>query len=162
MTMSSLIIFAAIAVFTIGSAVALFILRKLFHAVIALTLAFIGCSFVLLYLHETLLALILLLIFVGGISTYLIVAVATEEKRTKIISIPLLVLLTLLFTGGTLLFIYQSLQVQYQPASVDIEQMITSAFQAQYLLLYFMVLLLFSTTIGGTLVMKRFVKLLIR
>jgi NADH:ubiquinone oxidoreductase subunit 6 (subunit J) len=162
MDVPSLIVFAAVSAFTIGSAVSIFILKRLLHAVVALTFVFVGSALVFLDLGQTLFALLLLLVFIGGISTYLIVAVATEEKKAGIISIPAFFLLVFVFALVVSFFTFQGLSQNENAAqALDLSQTVATALQTQYLLLYFMVLLLFSSAIGGLLVIKKFTKLLI-
>ena len=77
---ASIVLFA-IAAFTIISAAWVFLSRKLMHSVIALTIAFTGSASVFALLGQAEMALLQLFVFVGGLSTYLIVAVAAEEDR---------------------------------------------------------------------------------
>src|SRR5574337_1295696 len=85
-TSPDLYAYAAISVITVISALLLFLQKRLLYSAIALAIVFAGSALVFLYLGQTLLALIQLLVFVGGLSTYLVVAVATEEKGRKLFS----------------------------------------------------------------------------
>ncbi|MGC8710240.1 MAG: hypothetical protein ACP5RF_01345 [Candidatus Micrarchaeia archaeon] len=81
--MISEILFALISLFTLASAIVMLLSRKLLRAVIALAFAFTGSSLIFLMLQQSILALLQLFVFVGGLSTYLIVAVAAEPKLSK-------------------------------------------------------------------------------
>src|SRR5208283_373994 len=75
------IIFIIISILTIGSAMAVFFSKRLLHAVLALTLAFGGSALFFLYADQPFAAFLQLFILVGGLSTYLIVALASEESK---------------------------------------------------------------------------------
>jgi len=68
-----------VSIFELGSLAFIFISKTLLHSVLSLTLAFIGNSALFLILQQPLLAIIQLFIFVGGISTYALVGVASAS-----------------------------------------------------------------------------------
>ncbi|MDE1861060.1 MAG: hypothetical protein KGH72_05100 [Candidatus Micrarchaeota archaeon] len=156
------IVFAGIAILTVGSALMLFMLKKLIHAVVCITLAFIGAALMMLFLGQSLFALLLMLVFIGGISTYLVVAVATEEKKAVMINQKLFIGAVTVFTLTMAISILPQVAApQTLPAQTGMADLLSQFIQGQYLILYLLVLLLFSTVIGGILVMRKFAKLLI-
>lgn len=157
--MLELLYFAPIALLTIASAVLIFAQSRLLYAALALALAFLGSAFVFLLLNQVLIALLQLFIFVGGLSTYLIVAVATEEKGKKLINRPYFAIAAILITAS-LIFSF-SIWGQGTPASNNFLTLATAAFGAGYVLLYALMLLLFSATIGTVLLIRKFVKLVV-
>lgn len=153
-------VFYAVAVLTILSAMAMFAQRKLIHAVAAITAAFVGSALVFFLLGQTLIGILQLLIFVGGLSTYLIVAVATEEKNTKMIRLPVFAVVTVvMLIGLSSIAIYLPQSAQDNGPSFLTQAF--SAFKSDFLILYMLVILLFSVTIAGTLVIKKFARLIV-
>lgn len=152
--------FYAIAAFTVISSLLIFVQKKLVYSVVALTAAFFGSSLLFLLLGQTLVAMLQLIVFIGGLSTYMIVAVATEEKNSKMIILPMFaVVLILLVAGLSLLLNYIPAQSQNNtPSFLDAA---SSAFQSQYPTLYIIVIMLFAITISGTLIIKKFVRLMV-
>lgn len=152
-------IFLLIAIFTLGAAVSIFLFDRIIHAVIALTAAFFGSSLVFLFLGQVFAALLQLFVLVGGLSTYLIVAVATEERNKNRITpsyffiiavLSALVLSTSVITSGS-----------GPVGNNSFLAAATAAFQSYYLLFYAVVFLLFSTALGSILIIKRFIKLVV-
>ncbi len=74
-----LAIVAIIAVLELAAIAFIFISKSLLHSVISLTLAFVANSALFLAMQQPFLAIIQLFIFVGGISTYAIVGVASAS-----------------------------------------------------------------------------------
>jgi NADH:ubiquinone oxidoreductase subunit 6 (subunit J) len=71
-------ILAITAIFEFAAIAFIFISRSLLHSVISLTLAFVVNSALFLIMKQPFLAIIQLFIFVGGISTYALVGVASS------------------------------------------------------------------------------------
>jgi NADH:ubiquinone oxidoreductase subunit 6 (subunit J) len=158
--MLDLYAFYFIAAFTVISALAIFFQNRLIRAVVALTAAFIGSALLFLLLHQTLIAILQLIVFVGGLSTYLIVAVATELKSSKLLRLPEFA------TAIALLVIGLSLLVGYVPnppsaVTPSFLSAASEAFQSQYITLYIIVVLLFAITISGTLIIRKFTRLIV-
>ena len=80
-------VFIALAALAVIASIFIFLQKRLIHAVLFLAIVFVSSSIIFLLLGQTLIAVLQMLIFVGGLSTYLIVAVATEEKGANLISI---------------------------------------------------------------------------
>ncbi len=150
--------FAIVAALIVASSFLVFVVKRILHAVIALTLVFIESALVFLLLGQTMLAMLQLFVFVGGLSTYLMVAIAAEMKISRMENVPLLIILAVVFFAGMGAIIF------YLPTSlVQQSNSITLAapqiFQDYYALLYAIALLLFAATIGSALVARRFARL---
>lgn len=153
-------VFIAISILTIGSGIALFLFRRLLHAVLALTLAFVGSALVFLYLHQPFVALLQLFVFVGGLSTYLVVAVAAEETKGKSYLIEYIAMLAILgFWFAGVLAISTGLNTV--SAGKNFTALLGPALESYYPILFVLALLLFATVIGSILIMKRFVRLVV-
>lgn len=153
------IFFIAISMITIGAGLAVFLSRRLLHSVIALTFAFIGSALVFIYLGQTFVALLQLFVFVGGLSTYLIVAVASEAAKENFSYVRFVPMLAMIILGLSTLLAVSG----YYPGRVasSFVAMSASAISRYYPVLFMLGLLLFSTVIGSILVMKRFLKLVV-
>lgn len=145
--------------FTLLSGVAIFLRRKLLHAVLFLALASLGSSLLLLYVNQVLVALLQLLVFVGGLSTYLLVAVAAEVKQAKMIS------LTRFFVVAIVAALVMSLFVYAASGDVlagnDFSTVAQSAFSTYYAMLFVAVLLLFAVAMCGVVVIKKFSRMVV-
>lgn len=153
--------FWIVAALIVIPAIFIFIEKKLIHAVIALSIAFAGSALLFFLIGQTLIGLLQLIVFVGGFSTYLIVAVATEERTAKLISFNRLAVLALLLFIGI-----GSMLIEYMPSSslnlsTSFLGEASLAFQASYGIFYAMLLLLFSASIGGALIIRKFAKLVV-
>ncbi len=158
--MLDLYAFYLLAPLTVISALLIFVQKKLVRAVIALSGAFLGSALLFLLLGQTLIAILMLIIFIGGLSTYLIVAVATEEKNIKLISLEYFgIIAAVFFAFMVLLLVY--LPAQASAPTPNFLNAAASAFQYGYPTLYIVVILLFSVTIAGTLIIKKFAKLIV-
>jgi NADH:ubiquinone oxidoreductase subunit 6 (subunit J) len=150
-------LFIVIALFTIASALLVFLFRKIVHSVLALTAAFIMSAVIFLYLGQTLIALLQALIFVGGLSTYLIVAIGVEEKGQKYSDPRVFLLTTIILAAGFSIMALQS--GNPTPAAQNIMQDSAAAsLQSYYALIFAAVLLLFSAAMGSVIFIKKFVK----
>ncbi len=158
--MLDIYVFYAISALTVISALAIFFQKKLIYAVGAITCTFISSALLFILLGQTLIGLLLLIIFVGGLSTYLIVAVATEEKNTGLIKIPIFAVVAIIFfIGLTILLGYLPSSTQSSAPSFLSAALL--AFQSGYLTLYLVVFLLFGVAISGTLIIKKFNRLVV-
>ena len=157
--MISEIFIIVIAGLTICGGLLVFLSKRLIHAVLALTFVFIGSALVFAVLGEAFIALLQLFVFVGGLSTYLIVAVASEAaegsfSKTRFISALAVaafgIALIFAWTGGGIL-----------PGRSNFAGIAASAISEYYPIFFMLVLLLFSAVIGSVLIMRRFVKLVV-
>lgn len=81
MAIIGIIAIVAFGLMAIAAAIAMFFQRSIFKAAIFLSASFAFSSVILIVIGEYLVAILQLLILVGGIATYLIVAVASEQNR---------------------------------------------------------------------------------
>jgi NADH-quinone oxidoreductase subunit J len=152
-------LFIAIAILTIGAGLAVFLSRRILHSVLGLTFAFIGSALVFLYLGQTFVALLQLFVFVGGLSTYLIVAVAGEEASESVSVYRFIPLLVIIALGLSTLAV--SLGMGGPPSGNNFMAASSGALATYYPVLFMLGLLLFSTVMGSILIMKRFVRLIV-
>lgn len=153
--------FLAISALTLISALILFLSRRLLHAVLALTFVFLGSALIFLYLGQTFAALLQLFIFVGGLSTYLIVAVASEESKSSL-KLPTFILLVIIVVGGLSALLINSGLNSTPPASPnDFVASAGAALSTYYPFLFALLILLFSAVMGSILILRKFVKLII-
>ena len=93
--------FYLFAVLTVLASLLVFVQRKLVHAVLALTTAFSASAILFLILNQPFIALLQILVFVGGLSTYLMVSLSNEEKNRRYFRmgffIPVVVVLSIWF-----------------------------------------------------------------
>ncbi len=158
--MFDLQIYVAAAVFTVASGILLFAFRKVLYAVLALSSAFLGSALIFLYLNQVIVALLQLLVFVGGLSTYLIVAVAAETKGTRLLR-KYRFSIFFVFLAAALSSMMLYVGSGYSGSGNSFTASALSAFQEYYGLLFAAVLLLFATTIGGLLVIKKFSRVIV-
>ena len=151
--------FIGITLLTIAGGLAVFLSRRVLHSVLALTVAFVGSALVFLYLGQTFIALLQLFVFVGGLSTYLIVAVAGEEADHSISVWRFLPLMVILALGFSSLFL--SANFNSAPSGNSFTAATGSALEAYFPVLFMIGLLLFSTVMGSIMIMKRFVRLVV-
>ncbi len=153
--------FAIVAAITLISAIFIFVEKKLVHAVIALSLAFLGSALLFFLIGQTLVALLQLVVFVGGFSTYLIVAVATEEKTAKLINLRNFLVLAFILSVGSAVLMLSYLPTANANHSTNFLLSASSAFQSSYALFYVIALLLFSVSISGVLIIRKFARLVV-
>jgi NADH:ubiquinone oxidoreductase subunit 6 (subunit J) len=153
------IIVIALAAILLASSAAVFILKKIMHAVIALTLAFTSSALIFIYLGETMIGLLQLFIFVGGLSTYLIVVISNEDKGKVYGRLPAFIAVAAI-TTVVMLFAVGSLPQSLALTNNNMIQTAPDAFEDYYPLLYALAALLFSAAAGTVLFIKKFVKLL--
>ncbi len=153
------LLYILISIFAALSAILVFTQKKLLHAAIALTLAFTASALLFAAIGQTFIGLLQLLIFVGGLSAYLIAAVATEIKGVSMLRkgtfAVVAVILALAFTAIAL-----SLP-GYTYSASTFQQSAASVLSTDYIMLFVLALLLFSTAMGGVLIIKKFRKLVI-
>ncbi|MCL5239236.1 MAG: NADH-quinone oxidoreductase subunit J [Candidatus Marsarchaeota archaeon] len=153
------LISAVVAAITVISGTTLFLQGRLTRSVILLAMAAVGSSLIFLYLGQTLVALLQLLVFVGGLSTYLIVAIAAEEKRASMRSGVAFAVAAVLISAGLLLALAGLPEAQ--PLGNSFSAAAETAFSSSYGLLFVSAFLLFATAIGSVVVIKRFAKLVV-
>jgi NADH:ubiquinone oxidoreductase subunit 6 (subunit J) len=147
--------FIILAVITIVSAFAIFISRSILKSALALAFVFIAVSAVLLLLGQAVIATIQLFILVGGLSTYIILAVASETKPNKSkTNMKIFTILFIVIFAVTSYSILPSI-LSINTAQNNIYAAITYA-MSQYLLpIYAIILFMFSVAIGSIIIIKR-------
>ena len=154
-------VFIALAALAVIASIFIFLQKRLIHAVLFLAIVFVSSSIIFLLLGQTLIAVLQMLIFVGGLSTYLIVAVATEEKGANLISIKWLLALSIVLSIGLSASILVHVPSQNAPSPSGFLGAASRAFSNSYAMLYMILVLLFSVSISGVLVLRKFTRLLV-
>jgi len=150
--MVSSILLLVFSVFTIVSSLLIFVRKKLLHSVIFLVLASFGSAFLFIYIGQTLAALLQLLVFVGGVSTYLMVTVGYEENKTFSDALRFLLIFAVLAAAFSYL-LYPIAGVQ--PVMNDFSSAAQTAFSEGYALVFAAVFLVFFSSLGSMIVIKR-------
>ncbi|MDE1855002.1 MAG: NADH-quinone oxidoreductase subunit J [Candidatus Micrarchaeota archaeon] len=150
---------ALLASLTVLAGLALFLQKKLLHSVVFLALAAVGSSLIFLYLGQVLVALLQLFIFVGGLSTYLIVAVATEEKQVKMRNAAAFVIISAITSVG--LFAAVSNTTVPGLAGNDFSTVAQGAISNYYAFIFAAVFLLFAAALGSVIIIKKFTRLVV-
>ena len=150
---------ALLASLTVLAGLALFLQKKLLHSVVFLALAAVGSSLIFLYLGQVLVALLQLFIFVGGLSTYLIVAVATEEKQVKMRSAAAFVIISAIMSAGLFAAVWNTATVGL--AGNDFSTVAQGAISSYYAFIFAAVFLLFAAALGSVIIIKKFTRLVV-
>jgi NADH-quinone oxidoreductase subunit J len=153
--------FYAIAAITLVSATLIFVERRLVYAVAALAVTFLGSALLFFLFGQTMMALLQLIVFVGGLSTYLIVAVSAEEKGAALIRLPLFLAVAAVAAAGLGFMLLTYLPSNGVNLSTNFLAAASVALQNSYALFYVMATLLFAVAISGVLVIKKFTKLVV-
>lgn len=148
-----------LAIATVLSGFALFLQKKLLHSVVFLALAAGGSALIFIYLGQTLVAMLQLLIFVGGLSTYLIVAVATEEKQVKMRNAVAFAVASVVISAGLFAAVAGSSATTL--AGNSFSEIAQGAISSYFMLILAAVFLLFAAAIGSVIVIKKFSKLVV-
>ena len=160
--MLDLALFVLLASIGIVAAISLLIQKSLFKAAISLAIVFVAVAGFMLFAGQFMVALFQLLILVGGLSTYLIVAVASEREGTfKHVNIGVFAGIFVLL--GAILIYAVAINTPSTSVSVapGILAEISSSVVNYFGLMAAIVFLMFALAIGSILLMKRVVKLVI-
>ncbi|MGC8547973.1 MAG: NADH-quinone oxidoreductase subunit J [Candidatus Micrarchaeia archaeon] len=141
----------------------IFLSRKLLRSVILLALAAIGSAALLAVIGEEIIAILQILIFVGGISTYMVVAFGSElelkRQSAKTEKIRLVAFLgSFVLLSALLVFIFVGATYGSASQQADLLAYVSSTFDKYYLFLYLLLLMLFAVTISSILAVKRFIR----
>lgn len=153
-------LFALFALIGIAAGIVVLIQRSLFKAAIALAIVFVAVSGFIFLTSQTMVTLLQLFVLVGGLSTYLIVAVASERQAT-FRHVDIGVLATVFVVLGAVMFyatVNATQNAQSQSAPM-INSEISVAIGANMALLGAVVFLMFALAIGSIMLIKRVVKL---
>jgi len=154
------VVLSAFIVITLAPAVLMFLEKKLLNSVICLAVSAVGSSLLFLYLGQTLVALLQLSVFVGGLSTYLVVAVASEEKRAGMLGRAKF-FVAMVAVGAGLSLVLNGISFTQQQTANNFASSAEIAFGSQYALLYAASFLVFATAAGSVLVLRRFSKMVV-
>ncbi len=146
-----------LAAFTVASGMMMFLNKKLLHSVLFLALAAIGSSLIFIYVSQTLVALLQLLVFVGSLCTYLMVAVAMETRETRIKDIVRFLAATLVIAVSLSYLVYGV--AGNQPNGASFSNAAVIAFSGYSAILFAAALLLFAAAMGSVIMMKRLSKM---
>ena len=158
--MYELFSFAVVSIVMIISAIGIFYQKRIMHSVVLLSIAFISSAFVFFILNQNFIAFLQLFIFVGGMSTYLIISVSSEFRKTRMIDFMKIcivaIAITISISIGILNFHYQNSQVT---VSQGFSNFFVYAFQQYYSIIFTSVIMIFLVAIGSVVVIRRFVRL---
>ncbi|MEM0150099.1 MAG: hypothetical protein QXW10_04340 [Candidatus Micrarchaeaceae archaeon] len=150
------VIFFTVAVFEVASVVAVFKLKDILHAAIALASVFFANSLLFLFMGQDLLAILQLFIMIGGVSTYIFVGVASGSfshfKHTSYIGLAVISIIL------ALVLVYPLLSTGFSVGASsgaltqsEISANLSSSIQYVYLIAIF----IFAVSIGAVVVMKK-------
>jgi len=153
------VLYVSISVLAIISALLVFVFKKLLHAALALTVTFLVSALLFAAIGQTFIGLLQILIFVGGLSAYLIAAVATETKGKEMLKHAPFFASTIALSIAFTAIAFLVPQGAYVPSTF--QQSSSAMFSQYYLVLFILTLLLFSTAIGGVIIIKKFRRLVV-
>ncbi|MEM3019764.1 MAG: hypothetical protein QW194_00360 [Candidatus Micrarchaeaceae archaeon] len=149
------LIFFIVAVFEIASVIAVFKLKDILHAAIALASVFFANSIMFLLIDQDLLAILQLFIMIGGVSTYIFVGVASGSfsrfKHTSYIGLAVISVVLAAVLLYPLVALGSSSTVSNALTGSEISADMSSSIQY----LYFVAIFIFAVSIGAVIVMKR-------
>jgi len=153
--------FVLIAIFTLGSAFFVYLSKSIMRSAIALAITFFGGSLAILFTGESILALMQLLIFVGGLSTYFIITLSLEREKSRNANLIYFSILAIVIASSLIIMFMQS----SEPANAQIIQngfltSFTNSEENTYYLLYIIAFLPFAGAIGSIILIRRFVRAL--
>lgn len=138
----------------VSSALAIYIERTIFKSAIALSITFTVVSLSLLLLNQPVVAILQLIVIVGGVSTYLVVAVASETKRktweTNFRTLAILGIL-LMLAISYIIFPYVDTS---NVSAVSIYGEFQQTLQQYAVAIYFIILLMFVAALGSAVTIK--------
>jgi NADH:ubiquinone oxidoreductase subunit 6 (subunit J) len=149
-------------------AILIFLRRKPLDSVICLAVAAAGSSLLFIYLGQTLVALLQLFVFVGGLSAYLVISTSLQEKSVNAPLLGRALYWVKFFVAAVVVAAVLSLVLlgigtgqQQAPAGNSFSSAAETAFGGQYALLYVSAFLLFAAAAGSVLTLRRFLKMVV-
>ena len=159
--MLDLILFIVLVIVGVFSDIAIFIEKELFKAAIALALSFLSAAGFMFLLGLPLIALFQLLILVGGLSTYLIVTVASERKVSfRHTNVPAFLTIFLIL-GGILVYAVSLGTISSASLGANVAQEIAASISQDWAIMGAIVFMMFAVGIGSILLVKRSIKLVV-
>jgi NADH:ubiquinone oxidoreductase subunit 6 (subunit J) len=149
------IAFGGLALLLVGSALAVVLVKNLFHSVLFLALALTGTAGIFLLLDAEFLAAVQLLLYAGGVVTIVVFAIVVTERlvgerigqTSRYLGSGLVVAAAVL--AGLLLFIRQAPLPARPPLSADVTRTVGEVLLTRYVLPFETLALLFLVTVIG-------------
>ncbi len=152
-------LFSIVSAVMITSGIGIFYQKSIMRAVIALSVSFIASSLIFFILNQEFIALLQLFVFVGGMSTYLIVAVSSEYKKiNRIDFIKIGVAAIIISMSFSLLFTVINFNTANTAPGMSVY--FATAFEEYYPIIIAAVIMLFLAAIGSVIVIRKFVTLI--
>ena len=159
--MLEIVIFVLLTVVGVVSAMAILAQKELFKASIGLAFVFVVVSGLIFVMGQGVIALLQLFILVGGLSTYLIVAVAAERQTGFEHVDPRIFIPVFLVIAAVLFYAIVSNTQQGSGSNVSIGAEFAAAISTYYALIAGAVFLVFAVGIGSIMLIKRAVRLVV-
>ncbi len=158
--MIEVISFAIVSFIILLSSIMIFYQKSIMRAVVLLTISFGSSSLIFFILNQNFIALLQLFIFVGGMSTYLIVAVSSEYKKIKEIDfVKICIVAAVIFSAVFLSIVGVTSNNAVQ--STNMSSYFAYTFENYFPLIYATIVMLFLTSMGSVLIIRKYVKLMI-
>ncbi len=138
----------------IASALAIYLSENVFKSAIALAATFTIVSLALLLLNQPVVAVLQLLIIVGGLSTYLVVAVASESKKYMWPTDLRIFAVTSIMVFVASMYIILPTISSMNISNPNIYSEFLQTLQTYAVTIYFAVVLMFAAAIGSMIVIK--------
>ncbi|MDE1869608.1 MAG: hypothetical protein KGH71_01315 [Candidatus Micrarchaeota archaeon] len=159
--MLELLLFVFLAAVGIVSGVVLLAQKSLFKSAISLAILFVAVGGFILLTNQTLITLFQLFILVGGLSTYLIVAVASErESAFRHVDMRVFAVVFVLF-GALMVYAIAINAGPAAPTTPGIMAEVSSAIGSYYGLMGAVVFLMFAIGIGSIMLIKKVVRIVV-
>ncbi len=143
------------------SSAGVFITRRLLRSVVLLAVLSIIIAVIFALLGQALIGILQLIIFIGGLSTFFIVAFGSEPERALRKHEGIFVGEFLAFAiafGLLLIYAFVKFIPNEQVAESSFMQSVVSAFSQYYLFFYFLSIFVFLISFGSLLVIRRLLK----
>ncbi len=148
-------IFLAIAALEVASVIAVYTLRDILHAAIALASVFFANSLLFLLMGQDLLAILQLFIMIGGVSTYIFVGVASPSfshfKHTSYIRLAVVAALL----SAALLYPLLSAGFSVGAPNQLSQGSISASLSSSVEYLYFITIFVFAVSIGAVIALRK-------
>jgi len=161
----------AFALITVAFAISMFFVKKLLHAAVLLALVSIGSAIMFALTGSALVGVFQLLVFVGGLSTYFIVAFGSEPREEKLpfkkeLARLALFALSFIAISGAIAYGFAKAPANSTTTAAQAQEnsfisSLTAMFNSDYVLLYVVLLLLVAVATGSIIIAKKVVKLVV-
>jgi len=152
--------FVLISIFTIGATFFVYLSKSIMRSAIALAIAFFGGSLAILFTGESIIALMQLLIFVGGLSTYFIITLSLEHEKSRNANLMYFSILAILIVSSLIIIFRHSSEPNAQIMQNRFLASFANSEESAYYFLYIIAFLPFAGAIGSILLISRFVRAL--